>query len=48
MGREGVSANMGGVTNEKVLAFGGVEVQILIFRPAGAGILIISWWLRGQ
>ncbi len=28
MGREGVSDEMGGVTNGKVLAFGGVEVQL--------------------
>ncbi len=37
MGREGVSnGGRGGVTNEKVLAFGGVEVQLSIFGPAGA------------
>ncbi len=28
MGREGVSDEMGGVSNGKVLAFGGVEVQL--------------------
>ncbi len=30
MGREFVSDEMGGVTNGKVLAFGGVEVQLPI------------------
>ncbi len=35
-GLEGVSDEMGGVTNRKVLAFGGVEVQLSIFGPAGA------------
>ncbi len=34
MGREGISDGMGGVTNGKVLAFGGVEVQLPIFGPA--------------
>ncbi len=29
MGREGVSGEMGRVTNGKVLAFGGVEVQLI-------------------
>ncbi len=29
MGREGVSDEMGGVTNGKVHAFGGAEVQLL-------------------
>ncbi len=29
---------MGGVTDEKVLAFGGVEVQLPIFGPAGAAV----------
>ncbi len=38
MGREGVSDKMGGVTNVKVLAFGGVKVQLLIFGPAGAAV----------
>ncbi len=33
---EGVSDEMGGVTNGKVLAFGGVEVQLPIFGPASA------------
>ncbi len=37
-GREGVSDEIGGVTNRKVLAFGGVEVQLPIFGPAGAAI----------
>ncbi len=27
---------MGGITNGKVLAFGGIEVQLPIFEPAGA------------
>ncbi len=38
MGREGVSDEMGGVTNGKVLAIGGVEVQPPIFGPAGAPV----------
>ncbi len=38
MEREGVSDEMGGVTNGKVLAFGGVEVQFSIFGPVGADI----------
>ncbi len=38
MGREGVSDVMGGVTNGKVLAFGGVEAQLSIFGPAGAAV----------
>ncbi len=38
MGREGVCDEMGGVTNGKVLAFGGVEVQLPIFGPAGADV----------
>ncbi len=38
MGREGVSDEMGGVTNGKVLAFGGVEVQLPICGPAGAAV----------
>ncbi len=36
MGREGESHKMGGVTNGKVLAFDGVEVQLPIPEPAGA------------
>ncbi len=36
MGREVVTDEMGGVTNGKVLAFDGVEVQLPISRPAGA------------
>ncbi len=36
MEREGVSDEMGGVTDGKVLAFGGAEVQFPIFRPDGA------------
>ncbi len=36
MGREGINDEMGGITNENVLAFGGVEVQLPIFGPAGA------------
>ncbi len=38
MGQEGVSDEMGGVTNGKVLAFSGVEVQLLISGPAGADV----------
>ncbi len=38
MGREGASDEMVGVTSGKVLAFGGVEVQLPIFGPAGAGV----------
>ncbi len=38
IGREGVSDDMGGVTNGKVLAFGGVEVQLPIFGPAGDAV----------
>ncbi len=37
MVREGVSDEMGGVKNGKVLAFGGVEVQLPISGTAGAG-----------
>ncbi len=36
MRRDGVSDEVGGVNNGKVLAFGGVEVQLPIFGPAGA------------
>ncbi len=37
MGRERVSDEMGGgVTNGKMLAFGGVEVQLSISGPVGA------------
>ncbi len=35
-GREGVSDEMGVVTNGKVLALGGVEVQLPIFGPDSA------------
>ncbi len=38
MGREGISDEMGGVTDGKVLAFGGVEVQLPIFGLAGADV----------
>ncbi len=38
MGREGVSDGMGGITNGKVLAFRGVEVQLPILGPAGAEV----------
>ncbi len=38
VGREGVSDEMGGVTNGKVLAFGGVVVQPPISGPAGADV----------
>ncbi len=34
MGQEGVSDDMGGVTNGEVLTFGGVEVQLPILGPA--------------
>ncbi len=37
-GREGVSDEMGGVTDGKVLAFGGVEVQLPIFGPDSAAV----------
>ncbi len=38
MRREGVSDEIGRVTNGKVLAFGWVKVQPLIFAPAGADV----------
>ncbi len=38
MGREGVSDEMGGVTIGKVLTFGGVDVQLSTFGPAGADV----------
>ncbi len=38
MGREGVSDEIGGITNGKVLAFGGVEAQLPISGPAGADV----------
>ncbi len=38
MGREGVSDEMGGITNGKVIAFGGIEVQIPISGLAGADV----------
>ncbi len=38
MGRGVVSDEMGELANEKVLAFGGVGVQLPIFRPAGADV----------
>ncbi len=38
MGREDVSDEMGGVTNGKMLAFGGVEVQLPISGPVGADV----------
>ncbi len=38
MRREGVSDEMGGVTDGKVLAFGGVDVQLPIFGPACADV----------
>ncbi len=38
MGRKGVSDEMGGITNGKVLAFGGVEVQLPIAGPTGADV----------
>ncbi len=34
-GTEGVSEEMSGVTNGKVLVFGGLEVKVPIFGPAG-------------
>ncbi len=36
--REGVSDEMGGVTNGKVLAFGGVVVQLPISGQTGADV----------
>ncbi len=45
MGQEGVSDRMGGVTNGKVLAFGGVEDQLeLMFREFWR----MSWRFRGE
>ncbi len=38
MGRDGISDEKEGVTNGKVLAFGGVEVQLAIFGPAGVDV----------
>ncbi len=38
MGRDGVSNEKEAVTNGKVLAFGGVEVQLSIFGPAGVDV----------
>ncbi len=38
LGLEGVGVEMGGVTNGKVLAFSGVEVQVPIPGPAGTGV----------
>ncbi len=38
MGREGISDEMGGITNGNVLAFGRVEVQLPILSPAGADV----------
>ncbi len=38
MGRKGVSDEMGGITNGKVLAFGGVEVGLPISGAAGADV----------
>ncbi len=38
MEREGASDEMGGVTNGKVLAFGGVEVQLPIFGLADTDV----------
>ncbi len=38
MGREGVSEKMGGAFNWKVPTFGGVEVQLAIFGPAGVDV----------
>ncbi len=37
-GREGVSDEMGGVTDGKVLPFGGVEVQLPIFGSDSAAV----------
>ncbi len=39
MGREGVSDEMGVVTNGNVLAFGGVVVQLPTSGPAGGDVL---------
>ncbi len=38
MGRESISNKMGGFTNEKVLAFSGVEVQLPIFESTSADV----------
>ncbi len=38
MRRESASDEMWGVTSGKVFAFGGVEVQLPIFGPTGAGV----------
>ncbi len=38
LGQEGVSDEIEGVTNGKVLAFGGFEVQLPIPGPAGTGV----------
>ncbi len=41
-GQEGISDEIGGVTNGKVLSFSGVEVQLPMFGPAGADVKGIS------
>ncbi len=38
MGREGVIDEMRGGTTGKALSFGGVEVQLSIFGPAGTDV----------
>ncbi len=38
MGQEDVSDEMGGFTNGKMLAFGGVEAQLPISGPTGADV----------
>ncbi len=38
MGREGLSDEMGGITIGKVLAFGGVEVQLPTLGPDSAAV----------
>ncbi len=38
LGGGGLDGYFGGVTDGKVLAFGGVEVQLPIFGPASAAV----------
>ncbi len=37
-GRKGVSDEMGGITHDKVLTFGGIVVLLPISGPAGADV----------
>ncbi len=41
MEQEGVRGEMDGVTNGKVLAFGGAEVQVPIFGPASTDVQVV-------